>query len=336
MLNRPKRQRRLPPLNALRAFEMAARHMSFSIAASELNVTQSAISRQIKTLEDFLGVELFKRLPRSLELTEAGARFAEPLHDAFDQLYEATETVLHPHRPATLNINVLPTFAMKWLIPRLLHFTAANPNIEVRMITSIRPADFRMADNDIAIRVAPFSPTRKKDPSPIDLIMTQNWMDVRSVPFLPDVLIAVCAPSLQAGEQAIRVPADLRHHTLLQIATREKAWPFWLESMGLDASQFRDHTSYGHFFMTIQAAIEGKGVALVPHIFVENELKSGMLVQLFGGKGVQAGVYHFLCRESQWHSPKIERFREWLFKESGSAGLETKKRARLVNSDHLG
>ena len=132
--------------------------MSFSIAASELNVTQSAISRQIKTLEDFLGIELFKRLPRSLELTEGGARFAEPLHDAFDQLYEATETVLHPRRPATLNINVLPTFAMKWLIPRLLHFTAANPNIQVRMITSIRPADFRMDDNDIAVRVAPFLP----------------------------------------------------------------------------------------------------------------------------------------------------------------------------------
>jgi LysR family glycine cleavage system transcriptional activator len=121
----------------------------------------------------------------------------------------------------------------------------------------------------------------------------------------------------------------------LQVATREKAWPFWLESMGLEASQFGDQTSYGHFFMTIQAAIEGKGVALVPHIFVENELKSGMLVQLFGGKGVQAGVYHFLCRESQWQNPKIERFREWLFKESGSAGLETKKRARLVNSDQL-
>jgi LysR family glycine cleavage system transcriptional activator len=317
MLNRPKPPRRLPPLNALRAFEMAARHMSFSVAASELNVTQSAISRQIKTLEDFLGIELFKRLPRSLGLTEAGARFAEPLHNAFDQLYEATATVMHPHRPATLNINVLPTFAMKWLIPRLLHFTAANPNIEVRMITSIRPADFRMEENDIAIRVAPLSQGRKNDQSPIDLVMTQNWADVRSMPFLPDTLIAVCSPALLARGPAIKAPGDLRHHMLLQIATREKAWPFWLESMGLDTSAFVEHTSYGHFFMTIQAAIEGKGVALVPNIFVESELKSGMLVPLFGGKGVLAGAYYFLCRESQWRNSKIERFREWLLKEAG-------------------
>src|ERR1700692_742277 len=109
--------RHLPPLNALRAFEMASRHMSFSLAAVELNVTQSAISRQIKGLEDYLGVELFKRLPRSLELTEHGSLFYKPLHDAFDKIYQATDALLDQHRTVTLNINVLPTFALKWLIP---------------------------------------------------------------------------------------------------------------------------------------------------------------------------------------------------------------------------
>ena len=118
--------------------------MSLTQAASELNVTQSAISRQIKNLEEFLGVELFKRLPRSLELTDDGARYATKLHEAFELLHEATESIVNQKRLITLNINVLPTFAMKWLIPRLLHFTAANQNIEVRMITSIRPVDFRL------------------------------------------------------------------------------------------------------------------------------------------------------------------------------------------------
>ena len=295
---------------------MAARHMSFSLAASELNVTQSAISRQIKNLEDFLGTELFKRLPRSLELTAEGARFAAQMHDAFEQLYQATETMLHQHRPATLNINVLPTFAMKWLIPRLLHFTAANPYIEVRMITSIRPADFRLEENDIAIRVGPFSRNHRKDESPIDLVMTQDWSDVRSMPFLPDILVAVCSPALLQGGPALNEPADLRHHTLLHVATREKAWRYFLERSGLDALTLVNFTSYGHFFMTIQAAIDGKGVALVPSIFIESELKSGSLVALFGGNGVAAGAYYFLCRNSLWDSTKIVRFRERLIKEA--------------------
>jgi len=325
MIAYSKKPRRLPPLNALRAFEMASRHMSFSMAAAELNVTQSAISRQIKGLEDYLGIELFKRLPRSLELTEQGARFARPLHDAFDQLYQATETVLDQHRTVTLNINVLPTFAMKWLIPRLLHFTAANPNIEVRMITSIRPADLRMEENDVAIRVAPYSRTHKKGNSPIDLVMTQSWSDVRSVPFLPDTLIAVCSPTLTKNGPPIERPADLRHYTLLHMATRERAWPYWLEHHGLDPSSFVDYTTYGHFFMAIQAAIEGKGVALAPSIFLESELRSGTLVALFGGEGFDSGAYYLLCRESTWSNTKIERFREWLLEQAGPAMANLRK-----------
>ena len=317
MVSKTKRVRRLPPLNSLRAFEMAARHMSFSLAASELNVTQSAISRQIKSLEDYVDIPLFRRLPRSLELTEEGKRFAVPLHEAFEQLYRATEMVLDEHRPATLNINVLPTFAMKWLIPRLLHFAAANPNIEVRMITSIRPADFRMEENDVAIRVAPFSKHHRKDKSPIDLVMTQDWSDVRSIPILPDRLVAVCSPALLHRGPPIAQPADLSHHTLLRMATRDRAWSYWLDVMGLDAESFGHHTAYGHYFMAIQAAVEGKGVALVPDILIESELNSGNLVTLFDG--IPTGAYYLLCRESNWQSPKVKCFRDWILKETGPA-----------------
>ena len=127
-------KRRLPPLTSLRTFEAAARHMSFSRAAAELNVTQGAISRQIKTLEDYLGVALFRRLPRSLELTDEGQHYLATVVHAFEQLHQATEAMLDGKRMVTLNANVLPTFAMRWLIPRLPAFAAANPATEVRML----------------------------------------------------------------------------------------------------------------------------------------------------------------------------------------------------------
>jgi LysR family glycine cleavage system transcriptional activator len=314
--------RRLPPLNSLRAFETAARHLSFSLAAAESNVTQSAISRQIKGLEDFLGFPLFRRLPRSLELTEQGRRFAEPLHVAFEQLYRATEAVLNDQRPTTLNINVLPTLATKWLIPRLLHFAAAKPNIEVRMITSIRPVDFRVEEIDVAIRVGPVLKRQKKSKSPIDLVMTKDWMDVRATPFLSDTLVPVCAPSLLKKGPPIFQPSDLLHHTLIHNASRERGWPYWLETMGLDATQINHCIAYGHFFMTIQAAIEGKGIALVPTVLIQDELKSGSLIALFEDKQVETGSYYFLCRESDWRSPKIQHFREWLMKEAAPTAEE--------------
>lgn len=290
--------------------------MSFSLAAAELHVTQGAISRQVKNLEDFLGVELFRRLPRYLELTEQGARFAAALHEGFEQLYRAADAIIETQRPVTLSINVLPTFAMKWLIPRLLIFTAANPNIEVRMTTSIGPVDFRAEGNDVAIRVAPYSKSQAHENSPIDLIMTQNWSDVRAVPFLPDNLIAVISPRRLAEGPPIEKPIDLQHHRMLMIATRDRAWSYWLKAMDLDPDSFVDYIAFGHFFMAIQAAIEGKGVALVPEVLVENELKSGALVTIFADHNVSSGAYYLLCRESHWDNPKIERFRKWLLAES--------------------
>lgn len=314
-----KKVHRLPPLNSLRAFEVAARHLSFSLAAAELNVTQSAISRQIKGLEDFLRVPLFRRLPRSLELTEQGKRFAVPLHDAFVQLQRATEIVLDQNKLTTLNINVLPTLAMKWLIPRLLHFTAAYPNIEVRMISSIRPVDFRVEEVDVAIRVGPVLTKNRKGASPIDLVMTRDWNDLRSMPILSDSLVPVCSPSLLKKGPPILRPEDLRHYTLIHNATREKGWPYWLEMMGIEDLPVGHYIAYGHFFMTIQAAVEGKGVALVPSVLIEGELRSGSLVALFEDRQVEAGAYYLLCRESDWHLPKIKNFREWLMKETAAS-----------------
>jgi LysR family glycine cleavage system transcriptional activator len=205
---------------------------------------------------------------------------------------------------------------MKWLIPRLLHFTAANPNIEVRMVTSIRPVDFRVEEIDAAIRVGPALKRQKKGTSPIDLVMTRDWLDVRALPILPDALVPVCAPSLLKVGPPIYQPADLLHYTLIHNATREKGWPFWLQMMGVDDMQINHCIAYGHFFMAIQAAIEGKGIALVPSVLIEDDLRSGSLLSLFENKQVETGSYYLLGRESDWHNTKIERFREWLLKEA--------------------
>lgn len=295
--------------------------MSFSHAATELNVTQGAISRQIKTLEDYLGVILFRRLPRALELTDDGQQYLTHVHQSFEQLYRATEAILDGRRTVTLNANVLPTFAMRWLIPRLPQFTAAHPSIEVRMVTSIKPVDFRLEDNDIAIRVGPGLPGPEgRVPSPIDIVMTNDWSDVRAVPLLPDELVVVCAPALRDGGVAagppILAPEDLEHHTLLSTASREKAWTYWARMMGIGEIEPKATAAYGHFFMTVQAAVEGKGVAIVPRILVESELESGMLIMPFENASVAAGAYYLLCRESQWQAPKVSKFREWIVGEA--------------------
>jgi LysR family glycine cleavage system transcriptional activator len=310
-------KRRLPPLTSLRTFEAAARHMSFSRAAAELNVTQGAISRQIKTLEDYLGVGLFRRLPRSLELTDEGQHYLATVVHAFEQLHQATEAMLDGKRMVTLNANVLPTFAMRWLIPRLPAFAAANPATEVRMVTSIKPVNFKHDDHDVAIRVGPGLPGPESlTQSPIDLLMTDDWSDVRAVPLLPDELVVVAVPALR---DVIREPRDLKRHTLLHTASREKAWTYWLRQMGLEAVKMQSKNAYGHFFMTLQAAIAGKGVAIVPRILAEGELETGSLVTLFGGASFNAGAYYLLCRASEWQTPKVARFREWILAEAAKS-----------------
>jgi LysR family transcriptional regulator, glycine cleavage system transcriptional activator len=306
------RIRSLPSLNALRTFEAAARHMSFSLAAQELSVTQSAISRQIKALEEFLGVELFHREPRSLILTEVGRNYSTLLHQTFQHLYDATEELLDQRQPTVLNINSLPTFAMTWLAPRLARFNAAYPRIEVRMVTSIKPIDFRKETVDVAIRIAP-ARLNKGEKSPIDLVMINDWTNVRSTPLTTEKLVVVCSPALLKQGPPINTPADLRNHVLLH--TRKTMWHHWFECIGLKDFHIDASQTLRHFFLTIQSAVEGKGVALVPKLLVENEIQSGILVTLFDKNEVVGGCYHLLSLENNWDSGKVKALRDWLLTE---------------------
>jgi LysR family glycine cleavage system transcriptional activator len=311
--------RHLPSLLALRAFEAAARHLSFTDAAEELNVTQGAISRHIKTLETQLRVPLFRRLPRSLELTPEGASYYPVLRDALDMMEHATRRVFNRRQEQVLTLSVLPSFAMNWMIPRLTAFNALHPLIEIRMVTSILPADFR-TEIDMAIRVGTRQPTpRGRRGARIDLVMAKDWNGLEADVLMPDVLVPVCSPGLAGAPPPLRKPADVRRHTLLHTATRAHAWADWLEGVGLKGIDATAGPSYGHFFMTLQAAAQGKGIACVPSVVVAHDIEAGRLVSPFPQRVESAGAYHILYRRHEADSPKITAFRDWLMREAAGS-----------------
>lgn len=304
--------RQLPSLVALRAFEAAARHLSFTDAADELNVTQGAVSRHIKTLETHLGVTLFRRLPRSLELTAEGASYYPALREALDLMEHATRRVFSRKHDQVLTLSVLPTLAMSWIIPRLAAFNTLHPSIEIRMVTSILPADFR-TEIDLAIRVGTRQPQeRGRNGARIELVMTDDWSGVEADYLMPDVIVPVCSPQVAGAQPPLRNPADVGRHTLLHTATRPHVWADWLEAVGVNAIDATAGPSYGHFFMTLQAAAQGKGLACVPSVLVANDVAAGRLVAPFPQRVESAGAYHVLYRQHEADSPKIRLFRDWL------------------------
>lgn len=303
--------RQLPSLNALRAFEAAARHMSFTLAADELCVTQGAISRQIKLLESHLRVPLFRRLPRALELTPEGLAYLPALRDAFDSIEFATRRITRGTQHSVLTVSVLPTLAMNWIIPSLHEFNEQHPEIEIHMVTSINPVDFK-SDIDMAIRVGSRHPHASGQPlARIDLVMTEDWAGIEVEELIADTIMPVCSPELLRGPPGLRTPDDLRHHTLLHTGTRPNAWADWLAASGVRAMG-SSGPSYGHFFMTIEAARQGRGIACVPDVLVAADLASGRLVAPFAKPVDSTGTYCILYRRHQKDSPQLRAFCAWL------------------------
>jgi LysR family transcriptional regulator, glycine cleavage system transcriptional activator len=306
--------RKLPNMNALRAFECAARLESFSRAADELCVTQGAISWHIKKLEAYLGVPLFRRQTRAVELTDYGREYLPATRDAFDQIEQATVRMERLSHSRVLVADVLPTFAMRWLVPRLALFNKENPDIEIHLLTSIKPVDFQRDDVDLAIRVGnPPDATARQGPR-INLEMASDWSGIHSDKLMPDILIPVCSPILFSTIDAPKTSNDLLRFPLLHTATRPDAWPDWFRAVtGVEpTSKLKGH-SFGHFFMTIQAAAEGRGIALVPTTLVEEDLSERRLIVALDTPVQSMGDYYFLCRKSQVDLPAIRQFREWLF-----------------------
>ena len=289
-------KRSLPPLNGLRAFEAAARHMSFTDAAEELNVTQAAISHQVRGLEQRLGLKLFVRRNRSLLLSEAGQAYLPSVRGAFDQLNEATEKLLQKDRGGHLTVTTTASFAMKWLVPRLGGFQRANPEIDVRISTGTGLIDFSREDVDIGIRYG-----------------RGQWPSLTAERLVTEDVMPVCAPSLLKGPTALKKPADLKRFTLLHIGSFPDDWQVWLTAAGVKGVDSSRGVSFDFPLAAYQAAMDGLGVALGRQALVTPDLKAGRLVVPFDFKMATGDfAYYLVYPPEAIRRRKIRAFRDWV------------------------
>jgi LysR family transcriptional regulator, glycine cleavage system transcriptional activator len=254
----------LPPLNWLRAFEAAARHLSFTHAAQELNLTQAAISKQVKLLELQLRQQLFVRLPRGLALTKSGEAFVPKVRDAFERLHLGTQEVFGRQRGAVLTVRCAISFAVNWLAPRLPDFMARHPEAKIRLVSSV------WGESD--------------DASPFDVDIqygTGNWRNVTCHRLTYERLQPLCAPALLTGNGALRTPADLGRHTLLHVIGYQQGWATWLNAAGVGQVDPGGGLQCDTSLMAYALAAHGAGVALGRASLVGNDLSSGRLVAPF-------------------------------------------------------
>ena len=304
--------RRLPPLNALRAFEAAARHLSFTKAARELNVTQAAISHQVKALEETLGIALFKRLNRALLLTEAGQAYLPPLREAFDLMDAATRGLQDRGMEGPLKVTALPSFAAKWLLPRLDRFRQRYPEIDVLVSAKDSVVDFATADVDMGVRYG------------------GGVYDGLTCHFLmPDSYAPMCSPQLLEGERPLRAPADLRHHTLLHDDVDPTfGWKGWLEQAGVDGVDPNRGPGYSDSSMVIAAAIAGQGVALGRLSLAVDDVRAGRLVIPFGPVLQSRFSNYVVVPKARETWPKVEAFRAWLLEEAADSSFDDVRPSR--------
>lgn len=285
-------QRRLPPLNSLRAFESAARLLSFTKAADELSVTQSAVSHQVKGLEDWAGIPLFRRDGRHVALTEAAAKFLPTVTVAFDQLALAGRKLqaVDPGQ-GWLTVAMMPSFAGKWLVPRLAGFREKHPNIDVWIATFEPQAGALGPDVDLAIRYG-----------------RGDWPGLSSVKVLSEELFPVCSPALA---MQLKQPADLARMTLLHDEMRED-WGMWLRAAGVATVEATRGPGFDDSGLLIQAAIEGLGVALGRSVLVKGDLEAGRLVRPFAPALPAESAFYLAYPPETENAPKIKAFRDWL------------------------
>ena len=288
---------RLPSLNGLRAFEAAARHLSFTNAAAELNVTQTAISHQIRRLEEELGIRLFVRQNRALTLTPEARDYLPGVHAAFNDLRLATDRLLRKDDDHVLTISTLASLAAKWLLSRLSAFQEAHPGIDVRITTSAALVDFKNGDVDAAIRYG-----------------RGQWPGLRADWLMADQLFPVCSPALLSGNRPLRCPEDLRDHVLLHTSSANSDdWRLWLTAAGLPTNlSTHPGVTFDLILMTVQAAIDGIGVAMGRTSYVEADIAKGRLVVPFKITLPADAGFYLVSPESRADSPKLKAFRQWL------------------------
>jgi len=290
---------RLPPLNALRAFEASARQLSFTRAAEELFVTQAAISHQIKSLEEFLGVKLFMRKNRSLLLSDEGQSYFLDIKDIFNSIHEATDKLLARGAKGSITVSSQASFAIQWLVPKLSAFNALYPEIDVRIKAVDNAENSLTEDVDVAIYYG-----------------RGNWPNIHIDKLHTEYLIPVCSPLLMQknsakGKAALLSIDDLAEHTLLHDTSR-KDWKRWFKQVGTKSINVNHGPIFSHSAMVLQAALYGQGVALAYSVLAKPDIDSGRLVCPFSDVLVSKNAYYIVCKENQKDLGKIEAFRQWM------------------------
>ncbi len=293
----------VPPLNPLHAFEVAARHLSFTKAAAELHVTQGAVSRQIKALEDHLGFELFTRTPAGIVLTPGGHAYAAALTDAFARIARATDELVTARSHTVLTIRSYTTFLVRWLIPLLPSFHVAHPNIEVRLVSASDTVDFQRDNVDLAIRYG-----------------SGRWRTLESDLLLTDELFPVCSPALAAAAD-LRTPADLARCTFLHLNLRRMDWPDWLAEAGHAGVEPTNHLFFEDLGVVYQCATAGLGVAIGQGAYVADDLAAGRLVAPLDVVLRRTTGYYLVCPKERAGVTKIAAFRQWLRGVAGPASM---------------
>jgi LysR family transcriptional regulator, glycine cleavage system transcriptional activator len=298
---------RLPPLNALRTFEAAARHLNFTVAAEELHVTAAAVSHQIRSLESHLGVELFQRSGRSLALTNAGRALVPDLQHAFARIQSATREVRRADAAGPLTVAVPPSFAAKWLIPRLQGFRDLYPDIEVKVIVSSGLAEFGRDDVDLAIRYG-----------------RGDYAGLHTERLLSATYYPVCSPGIATGPPPLRHPGDLRHAVLLHdeipsSLPEAPRWEAWLRAAGVDGVDATRGPRLNNSFLTIEMAILGTGVALAIDVLTATDLAGARLVRPFDIALRVDLAFFLVCRHGALEKSPLRALRDWLKKEAAAS-----------------
>jgi LysR family transcriptional regulator, glycine cleavage system transcriptional activator len=289
----------LPSLTALECFDAAVRHMSFTRAARELNVTQSAVSRQICQLEQFVGRQLFRRHKQRLVLTEPGETYAKSVRALLDTAEAATLQVMaYGSGGGTLTIALLPTFGSRWLVPRLGDFATRYPDIQLNLVTQVKPFDFEGSDIDVAIHFG-----------------SDVWPGAICHRLMGETIVPVAAPSLLSGLSGLAGPEEIGRYTLLQHATRPQAWQEWLCQCGVTKVDGRLGPRFEQFQMVIQAAIAGLGLAVLPLFLIREELASGRLIVAIDHPVKSEHAYYLVYPESKADLQRVIAFRNWLLEQ---------------------
>jgi LysR family glycine cleavage system transcriptional activator len=293
-------RRSLPPLNALRSFEAAARHQSFTRAADELRVTQGAVSHQVKALEADLGLKLFSRERQGLVITDAGHEYLAVVRDAFDRIALGTDRLLQRQHSGVITVSMSPDFAAKWLVSRLGRFAETYPQIELKVSATMHHVDFAREDVDLAIRHG-----------------AGNWVGLDAVNLCSEELFPVCSPALLRSRRVIHSPEDVRQFPLLHLDDR-RDWSRWLEAAGASGEGLLHGPIFNHASMLIDAANDGQGIALARTALAAADLINGRLVRPFRATLPLKNTYWIVCPKATSALPKIVAFRDWLLAEAAA------------------